>query len=110
MVTRIILLASLAWIIGLTTTLFTVLDFDITGRDLILIGGVTMMNLVYARIAMPTTISGIRYMGALFPFSQLLAIIYYKVNSYHFIGPLLVSLQVIVFIFYSYSFGLKIAF
>lgn len=39
MVTRIILLASLAWIIGLTTTLFTVLDFDITGRDLILIGG-----------------------------------------------------------------------
>lgn len=77
---------------------------------IILIGGVTMMNLVYARIAMPTTISGVRYMGALFPFSQLLAIIYYKVNNYPFIGPLLVSLQLIVFIFYSYSFGLKVAF
>lgn len=36
---RIGLLLVLAWIIGLTAPLFTVLDQDISGRDLILIGG-----------------------------------------------------------------------
>ena len=36
---RIALLFSLSWVIGLTGTLFTILDFDISGRDLILIGG-----------------------------------------------------------------------
>lgn len=36
---RIGLLLVLAWIIGLTTPLFTVLSQDISGRDLILIGG-----------------------------------------------------------------------
>jgi predicted tellurium resistance membrane protein TerC len=39
MITRVLLLASLAWIIGLTAPLFSVLDFQVTGRDLILIGG-----------------------------------------------------------------------
>ena len=39
MVTRILLLMSLAWIIRLTTPLFTVLRQEISGRDLILIGG-----------------------------------------------------------------------
>jgi hypothetical protein len=77
---------------------------------LILIGGITMMNIVYARVAIPSTISGIRYMGALFPFSQMLAIIYAKANDYNIIGPLLVSVQIVLFIFYSYYFGLKIAF
>lgn len=36
---RIGLLFSLSWVIGLTETLFTILDFDVSGRDLILIGG-----------------------------------------------------------------------
>lgn len=39
MVTRIILLCSLAWIIRLTAPLFTVLGQEISGRDLILIAG-----------------------------------------------------------------------
>jgi predicted tellurium resistance membrane protein TerC len=39
MVTRVLLLFSLAWIIKLTTPLFTALEHPVTGRDLILIGG-----------------------------------------------------------------------
>jgi predicted tellurium resistance membrane protein TerC len=39
MVTRIALLLSLAWIMRLTAPLFAVLGHDISGRDLILIGG-----------------------------------------------------------------------
>jgi len=39
MITRILLLVSLAWIIGLREELFSLFGFDITGRDLILIGG-----------------------------------------------------------------------
>jgi predicted tellurium resistance membrane protein TerC len=38
-VTRILLLLSLSWIISLTEPLFTVLDFEISGRDLVLIAG-----------------------------------------------------------------------
>jgi predicted tellurium resistance membrane protein TerC len=38
-VTRILLLLSLSWIIGLTEPLFRVLGFDISGRDLVLIAG-----------------------------------------------------------------------
>ena len=39
MITRILLLLSLAWVMRLTTPLFTVLTQDISGRDLILLGG-----------------------------------------------------------------------
>jgi predicted tellurium resistance membrane protein TerC len=39
MITRILLLLSLAWMMRLTSTLFTVLEYDISGRDLILIAG-----------------------------------------------------------------------
>jgi predicted tellurium resistance membrane protein TerC len=39
MVTRILLLLSLAWVMQLTQPFFTVFDKDISGRDLILIGG-----------------------------------------------------------------------
>ncbi len=38
-ITRIMLLFSLSWIMGLTKPLFSVLGYDITGRDLILIIG-----------------------------------------------------------------------
>lgn len=37
--TRILLLLSLAWVMSLTTTLFSVFTEDISGRDLILLGG-----------------------------------------------------------------------
>src|SRR3712207_8804424 len=39
LVMRILLLLSLSWVIGLTAPLFTVLGQEISGRDLILIGG-----------------------------------------------------------------------
>jgi predicted tellurium resistance membrane protein TerC len=39
MFTRIALLASLAWIVRLTDPLFVIRDFDVTGRDIILLGG-----------------------------------------------------------------------
>lgn len=39
MITRILLLLSLAWIMRLTTPLFTIAQFSITGHDLILIAG-----------------------------------------------------------------------
>ncbi|HEY3700079.1 MAG TPA: TerC family protein [Spongiibacteraceae bacterium] len=39
MVTRILLLLSLAWVMGLTAPLFAVAGFEISGRDLILLGG-----------------------------------------------------------------------
>ena len=39
MLMRIALLFSISWVVGLTGTIFSVLDFDISGRDLILIGG-----------------------------------------------------------------------
>jgi predicted tellurium resistance membrane protein TerC len=39
MIMRILLLLSLAWIVKLTTPLFTVLGAEISGRDLILLGG-----------------------------------------------------------------------
>jgi predicted tellurium resistance membrane protein TerC len=39
MVTRVLLLFSLAWIVKLTRPLFSALGHDVTGRDLILIGG-----------------------------------------------------------------------
>jgi predicted tellurium resistance membrane protein TerC len=39
LVMRVVLLLSLSWVIGLTAPLFTVLGQEISGRDLILIGG-----------------------------------------------------------------------
>jgi len=38
-ITRILLLLSLSWIIGLTDPLFTVIGFEISGRDLVLLAG-----------------------------------------------------------------------
>ena len=43
-VTRILLLLSLRWIVGLTDTLFTVLNFDVSGRDVVLfVGGLFLL-------------------------------------------------------------------
>ncbi|HUP65121.1 MAG TPA: TerC family protein [Thermoanaerobaculia bacterium] len=39
MVMRILLLLSIAWIVRLTTPLFSIFQFDLSGRDLILLGG-----------------------------------------------------------------------
>jgi len=39
MITRILLLLSITWVMGLTKSLFTIYEYDISGRDLILIIG-----------------------------------------------------------------------
>jgi len=39
MLTRVLLLFSISWVIGLEDTLFTIFDQDLSGRDLILLGG-----------------------------------------------------------------------
>src|SRR5215208_5083588 len=38
-ITRVLLLLSISWIIGLTEPLFTVASFEISGRDLVLLAG-----------------------------------------------------------------------
>src|SRR5512138_524476 len=38
-ITRVLLLLSLSWIISLTEPLFTIIGFEISGRDLVLIAG-----------------------------------------------------------------------
>ncbi|MBE0688174.1 MAG: TerC family protein, partial [Anaerolineaceae bacterium] len=44
-ISRILLLLSLSWIIGLTEPIFTIVKFDVSGRDLILlIGGLFLMG------------------------------------------------------------------
>ena len=45
LITRVLLLLSISWVIGLTATLFTVFGQDISGRDLILlIGGLFLLG------------------------------------------------------------------
>jgi predicted tellurium resistance membrane protein TerC len=39
MITRILLLVSISWVIGLTRPLFTLFEEEVSGRDLILLGG-----------------------------------------------------------------------
>ena len=39
LITRLLLLASLSWIVGLTEPLFNLFDWHVTGRDIILAGG-----------------------------------------------------------------------
>lgn len=44
MITRILLLISISWVVGLTAPFFSVMGFDVSGRDLILlIGGVFLL-------------------------------------------------------------------
>lgn len=44
-ISRILLLVSLSWIIGLTTPIFSIFDFHISGRDLVLlVGGLFLMG------------------------------------------------------------------
>ena len=55
--TRLLLLASLAWVMGLTTPLFAALGREISGRDLILLGG-GLFLLVKATSEIHTSLEG----------------------------------------------------
>jgi hypothetical protein len=72
--------------------------------------GITLMNLIYARELAPATISGVRYMGSLYPFSQLLAIVIYSLHKLPVLLFALASLQLFLFIMFSYYFGWKVIF
>lgn len=76
----------------------------------VLIVGITLMNLIYARELAPATISGVRYMGSLYPFSQLLAIVIYSLHKLPVLLFALASLQLFLFIMFSYYFGWKVIF
>lgn len=79
------------------------------GGYLLLIGGITLMNLCMMRQLPLHTLSAIRYMGGLFPFSQILA--WYLLE--HFanwprLRMFLIGLQLLLFLIFSYLFGLKL--
>jgi predicted tellurium resistance membrane protein TerC len=57
MFTRVALLLSLAWMMQLTTPLFTIMESDVTGRDIILIGG-GLFLLVKAVMEIHTSLEG----------------------------------------------------
>lgn len=76
----------------------------------ILVAGITLMNLVYARTIEPKTISGIRYMGALYPFSQLVALFICRLEKHRMAAPLMLGIQLFLFMLFSYYFGWKVLF
>jgi predicted tellurium resistance membrane protein TerC len=57
MITRIALLLSLTWIMGLTQPLFSVTEWEISGRDLVLVGG-GLFLLVKATMEIHTAMEG----------------------------------------------------
>lgn len=75
---------------------------------LLLIGGITLMNLCMMRQLPPHTISAVRYMGGLFPVAQICAwYLIEKLAGWPKTRMLLVGLQLYLFIVFSYLFGLK---
>lgn len=78
------------------------------GSYLLLIGGITLMNLCMMRQLPPHTISAVRYMGGLFPVAQICAwYLIEKLADWPKTRMLLVGLQLYLFIIFSYLFGLK---
>lgn len=91
---------------GLYLALFTWGRFK--GGYLLLIGGITLMNLCMLRQLPPQTISATRYMGGLFPFSQVLAwYLVERLGSWPRARMCLVGLQFYLFLMFSYMFGFK---
>lgn len=78
------------------------------GSYLLLIGGITLMNLCMMRQLPPHTISAIRYMGGLFPMAQVGAwILIDRLSNWPRARLLLIGLQLYLFAIFSYLFGLK---
>jgi hypothetical protein len=78
------------------------------GPYLLLVGGITLMNLCMMRQVLPHTISAVRYMGGLFPVAQIGA--WYLINSlsrWPKVRLLLIGLQLYLFVIFSYLFGIK---
>jgi hypothetical protein len=85
-------------------------SFPLQSGYIVLILGITLMNLVYAREITPRTISEARYMGALYPFSQALAMLFLKLDTKKFFGPLFVGAYAFIFMMFSYYYGWKVVF
>lgn len=72
----------------------------------LLMSGVMLMHLTYARTIAPYTLGAVRYMSVIFPFTQLLAV---SLNGYvRYIKLLAVTGYLLFFTIFSYYFGLKI--
>lgn len=72
----------------------------------VLMLGVTLMHLTYARTIPPYTIGAVRYMSVIFPFTQLAAL---SANNFsRYIKLLAATVYLFVFATFNYFFGLKI--
>jgi len=85
-------------------------SFPLQPGYIVLILGITLMNLIYAREITPRTISEVRYMGALYPFSQALALLFLKLDAKRFFGLLTAGAYVFIFLMFSYYYGWKVIF
>lgn len=75
---------------------------------LLLIVGVTLMNLAMMRELLPHTAAAVRYMGALFPVAQIFAwILLEKLSQFPKMKMALIGAHFFLFIMFSYLFGTK---
>jgi len=77
---------------------------------ILLVVGITLMNLIYTRELVPHTLGQIRYMSALFPFAQLLAFFVIRHNKRRFTQFFILAVYVYLFFIMSYLFGIKVLF
>lgn len=75
---------------------------------LLLIGGITLMNLCMMRQLLPHTVAAVRYMGGLFPVAQICAWYFIeRLETWPKLRLLLIGVQMVLFVSYSYMFGQK---
>ena len=75
---------------------------------LLLVGGVTMMNLTLMRQVPPHTAAAVRYMSGLYPVAQIGAwFLIERLRNRPRIRLLLIGVQIYLFAIFSYLFGLK---
>jgi Gpi18-like mannosyltransferase len=73
---------------------------------LLIVTGITMMNLTYASQVLPQTLSATRYMAPLFPVAQALALLLTRIQSFT-VRTLIACTTTFVFILFCFMFGKK---
>jgi hypothetical protein len=103
------------FLVGVTSVLFTLTGLlypligwrKVPASYILLVFGITLMNLAYARQILPYTISSPRYLAVLFPISQLAAVLLVR-NVSPRMRLLFICSVIYLYIVYSYMFGQKI--
>lgn len=81
---------------------------DFRWSYLLLIGGITLMNLIMMRQLLPHTAAAARYMGGLFPVAQVFTwLLIERLCKWPRAKILLIGAQIYLFMVFSYLFGLK---